>query len=114
MCTLKLPYKGNHGTNLIKSLKASTKESLVENHDVKIILTGIKLSSQLNIKDDTNKQHKHDLVYFSRFPSTTCTDSYIGKTAQRLSKRVVDHAGRDMKAHIVRHGKVFQNCKLKL
>ena len=68
--TLKLPYKGDHGTNLIKSLKASTKKSLPENHDVRIVLTGTKLSSQLNIKDDTDKQHKHDLVYFSRCPST--------------------------------------------
>ena len=103
MCTFKLPYKGNHGINLIKSLKASTKESLVANHDVRIILTGIKLSSQFNIKDDTNKQHKHDLVYFSRCPSMTCTDSYIGETAWRLNKHVVYHPGRDKKSHIVRH-----------
>ena len=26
--TLKLPYKGDHGTNLIKSIKISTKKSL--------------------------------------------------------------------------------------
>ena len=53
--TLKLPYKGDHGTNLIKSIKASTKKSLPENYDVRIILTGTKLSSQFNIKDDTNE-----------------------------------------------------------
>ena len=74
-----------------------------EKHDVRIILTGTKLSSQFNIKDDTNKQHKHDLVYFSRCPSTDCTDSYIGETARRLSERVMDHTGRDTKSHIVRH-----------
>ena len=34
---LKLPYKGDHSTNLI--------------------------SSQFNIKDDANKQHKHDLDF---------------------------------------------------
>ena len=68
--------------------------------DVRIILTGTNLSSQFNIKDDTNKQSKHD---FSRCPSTNCADSYIGKTARRLSERVVDHAGRDTKLHIVRH-----------
>ena len=75
-----------------------------EKHDVRIVLTCTKLSSQFNIKDDTNKQHKHDLVYFSRFPLTDCTDSYIGETARRLSERVMDHAGRDTKSHIVRHG----------
>ena len=75
-----------------------------EKHDVRTVLTCTKLSSQFNIKDDTNKQHKHDLVYFSRFPLTDCTDSYIGETARRLSERVMDHAGRDTKSHIVRHG----------
>ena len=43
--------------------------------------------------------NKHDLVYFSKFPSTDCTDSYIGETARRLSERVMDHAGRDKVAY---------------
>ena len=100
---LKLPYKGDHGINLIKSIKTSTKKSLSDKHDVRIILTGTKLSSHFNIKYERNKQHKHDLVYFSRCPSTDCTDSYIGETARHLSERVMDHAGRDTKSHIVRH-----------
>ena len=81
----------------------STKKSLPHKHDVRTILTGTKLSSHFNIKDDTNKQHKHDLVYFSRCPSTDCTDSYIGDTARRVSESVMDHAARDTKSHIVRH-----------
>ena len=68
-----------------------------------IILRGTKLRSQFNIKNDTNKQYKHDLVYFSRCPSTTYTDSYIGQTAKRLNERLVDHSGRGTKAHVVRH-----------
>ena len=83
-----------------------------EKHDVRIILTGTKLSSQFNIKDNTNKQHKYDLVYFSRCPSTNCTDSYIGDIARRLSEGVImvalwmDHYEsryRDTKSHIVRY-----------
>ena len=62
-----------------------------------IIVAGTKLSSDFDIKDDTNKRYKHDSVYFSRCPSTTCADSYIGETARRLSERVVDHAGRVVK-----------------
>ena len=103
VCTLKLPYRGDHGTNLIKSIRMSTKMSLPENHDVRIILKGTKLSSQFNIKDDTNKQLKHGSIYFSRCPSTNQADSYIEETARRLSERVLDHAGRDTKSHIVRH-----------
>ena len=101
--TLKLPYKGDHGINLIKSIKTSTKKSLPEKHDVRINLTGTKLSLQFNTKDDIKKQHKHDLVCFSRCPSADCTDSFIGEIARRLSERVMDHAGRDTKSHIVRH-----------
>ena len=103
MHTLKLQCKDSHSTNLIKSIKTPNKKSLPEKHDVRIILTGTKLNSQLNIKDDTNKQHKYHLVYFSRCPSTTCTDSYMGQKARRLSERAVDPAGRDNKSHIVRH-----------
>ena len=61
-----------------------------------IIVAGTKLSSDFDIKD-TNKRYKHDSVYFSRCPSTTCADSYIGETARRLSECVVDHAGRVVK-----------------
>ena len=32
--TLKLPYKGDNGINLIKSIKTSTKKSLPEKHNV--------------------------------------------------------------------------------
>ena len=42
--TLKLPHKGDHSIDLIKSIKTSTKKSLPEKHDVRIILTGTKLS----------------------------------------------------------------------
>ena len=83
--TLKLPYKGDHGINLIKSIQTSTKKSLREKYDVRIFLTGTKLSSHFNIKDDTNKHHKHDLVYFSRCPSTDCTERYTRETSRRLS-----------------------------
>ena len=55
-------------------MKKKTLHALPEKHDVRIISASTKLSSQFNIKDDTNKQHKYDLVYFSRCPFTTCTD----------------------------------------
>ena len=74
-----------------------------EKHDARIILTGTKLSPQLNFKDDTNKQHKYDLGYFSRCPSTDCSDSYIGDTAKIRSGHVMDYAGIDTKLHIVRN-----------
>ena len=98
---MKPPYKGDQGTNLTNSIQASTEKSLPENHDVRIVLTDIKLSSQFSIKDDTNKQHKHDLVYFSRCLPTNCTNSYTGETARGQCERVVDHASRDTKPYII-------------
>ena len=55
-----------------------------------------------NIKDDTTVNSEHDLVYFSRCLFTTCADIYVGEAVKRC-ERVVDHAGRDMRLHIVRH-----------
>lgn len=75
----------------------------LKNHDVRIVLTGAKLGSNFNINDDTNKQHKYDLDYFSSRLSMTLTDSYIGETARCISKIVAGHAGRDLKSHIVRN-----------
>ena len=39
MHTLKLPLKGDCGINVIKSLRVSTKKTLREKHNVKVILT---------------------------------------------------------------------------
>ena len=36
--TLKLAYKGNHGINVIKSIKTSAKNTFPEKHDVRIII----------------------------------------------------------------------------
>ena len=66
--------------------KSQLKSHSLKKHDVRIILTETKLRSQFNIKDDANKEHKHDLVYYSRFPSTNCTDSNIEETARRLGE----------------------------
>ena len=63
----------------------------------------MKLSSHFDIKDDTKKLHKHNLVYFSRCPFTVCTDSYIEEIDRGLSERVENHAGRDTKLHTARH-----------
>ena len=82
--TLILLYKDYHGFNLIKAIKT-------------------KLSPQFNSKDDANKQHKHDLDFLVGNPFTAYTDSYIGETTRRLNERVVDHAGKDTKSHIVRN-----------
>ena len=51
---MKLPYAGEKGCSIIKSLKKHLKKTLPANIEADIIYTGTKLSSQLNnIKDST-------------------------------------------------------------
>ena len=88
---------------MTKSTKTSNDKTLPEKLNDRIILTNIKLCSSFDIKDDTNRQHKYDLVYFNKCFSTFCSDSYIGKTARCLGECVVNHVHRGIKSRIVRH-----------
>ena len=62
--TKKLQYKGGHGIIFVKSIKTSTKKTSPDDHDVRSILTDNQLSWYFNIKDDTNKQTKNDLIHY--------------------------------------------------
>ena len=104
---LKLPYQDDRGINVKKSIKMFTKKTLPDNHDVRIILTGTKFCFHFNIKDNTSKQDKHDLVS-SRSVSplgiwSGTSDSWLGEIGRRSSESVVDQAGGNAKSHILRH-----------
>ena len=62
-----------------------------------------KLGSAFNIKDQTKLVHKHDLTYLVKCPENTCSETYLGETARRLSERVMEHAGKDNKSHMLKH-----------
>ena len=61
--TLKLPYKDNHSTNLIKLTKKSTKKSLPEKH-VRIILNSTKLNS-LSLTSKMIEINNINVIYFT-------------------------------------------------
>ena len=46
--------------------------------------------------------HQHDIVYHVKCPESQCLEDYTGETARRLSKRVVDHNGRDAQPYLVK------------
>ena len=46
--------------------------------------------------------HQHDIVYHVKCPESRCLEDYTGETACRLSKRVVDHNGRDAQPYLVK------------
>ena len=47
--------------------------------------------------------HKHDLVYHAKYAEESGNDDYAGKTARRISKRVLDHSARDKNSLILKH-----------
>ena len=65
---------------------------------------GKQLSSCFNIKDKTEFQHKHDLLYHAECPKENCNDDCVGEVERCILERVIDHSGRD---------KYILNTKLK-
>ena len=60
----------------------------------------MRLKDKFNIKAKTVKAHQHDITYYVECPEDNCNKNYVGKTGRRLSKRVIDHNGRDKDSHI--------------
>ena len=61
-----LPYLGDIGIGLTKSLKRNLDNHLPNNVKTQVTFTGQKLSTQFNVKDRTKFEHKHDVVYFGK------------------------------------------------
>ena len=36
-------------------------------------------------------------------PEKTCSENYLGETARKINERVLEHAGKDKKSHVLRH-----------
>ena len=101
---MKLPYAGEKGCSIIKSLKKHLKKTLPAIIERDIIYTETNLSSQLNnIKDPTPFEEQHDLIYHSVCNNDNCKDDYIGEIARRLIERVKDHNERDKSSDLVKH-----------
>jgi len=100
-----LPYKGIKGETIVKKVNTEISKCVKENTNVKVIYKSTKLSSFFNIKDKTSVHHSNDLVYRFRCPDENCDVSYIGETGRRFNERILDHAGKDTKSHVLKHAK---------
>ena len=98
-----LPYQGDRGNTLVKSLQRGLHNLLLNHINTQVIYTGKKLSTCLNIKDQTKFEQRHDIVYHGKCPEVDCTDNYIGEASRRVCERIIDHNGRDRKSHLFRH-----------
>ena len=100
---LLLPYQGEKGLHLTKSLKRNLKSLLSSTVKANIGFTGKKLSTCFQIKNQTKFEHKHDIVYLRTCPEDNCSENYIGESGCWISKRLIDHNGKDLKSHIFKH-----------
>ena len=100
---LLLPYQGEKGLHLTKSLKRNLKSLLPSTVKANIGFTGKKLSTCFQIKDQTKFEHNHDIIYLATCPEDNCLENYIGESGRQISERIIDLNGRDQKLHIFRH-----------
>ena len=94
-----LLYKGEKGEHLIKSMKRRISKLLRPEIKTQMAYTGKKLSTCFNVKDQSKFEHQHGVVYYADYPDEKCRKNYIGASGRRISKRIKDHNGRDLKSH---------------
>ena len=58
-----LPYKGEQGQKIIKSVNNYVKRLLPQNHTAQHVQKSRKLDSAFDIKDKTKLEHEHDLIF---------------------------------------------------
>ena len=100
-CLLMIPHKRRKGEQVINSVRKTIKRLLPRN--IKVSLTGNKLSSCFNIKDKTKFEHRHDVIYFGTCPEAMCNDNYIGEAKWGIFERVKGHNGSDFNLHLLKH-----------
>ena len=98
-----LPYQGDRGNTLAKSLQKGLDNFLPNHINTQVTYTGKKLSICFNIKDHTKSDHQHAIVDHGKCPEVDCMDNYIGEASRRVSERIFDHNGRDRKSHLFTH-----------
>ena len=101
--TLTLPYAGEKGCSIVRSLEKQLKRSLPNNVRPNIVFSGTKLSSNFNVKDPVPFTKKHDVIYRSVCATERCNEDYVGECARRLYEHVKDYNGRDHLSHLVKN-----------
>ena len=97
---LVLPYAGNKGEKISKSINKFSTRVLPCNVKTCTTYSGPTLSSKFQLNDQTKKDHQHDVVYCAKCPEEQCTEDYTGETDRYLIERVKDHSGKDSKSHL--------------
>ena len=70
---------------------------------IQIIYNTKKLGSKFKIKDQTKKEHQHNIVYHAKCPDPQCNSKYTGQTKCRLLKRLIQHNKQDKNSNLLIH-----------
>ena len=100
---LVLPYEGERGQRIIKSINKAVKKILYQNHVTQNVYKSKKLGSYFNMKDSAKLEHQHDLTHLTQGPGVICNETYLGETSRGLQGRVLEHAGKDKRPNMVKH-----------
>ena len=115
---LNLPYAGDKGEKIMQKIQKELVGKLNTNTkkiSIRTMYRSTKLSTRFNIKDKTNSQHLHNVVYHVSCPNKKCESTYCGETRRRLGKRIEEHREKDKKSHVrihtekTKHKKVSEN-----
>ena len=84
-------------------MKKQLKRNLPD--DIKTLINYIstKLSTKFSVKDKTDFQHKHDVVYSGKCRNEECKDGYVGEIKRRIVERIKDHNSKDNSSHLLKH-----------
>ena len=102
---LLLPYQGQNDDSELKIDLLKRLNPLVQNNfNTQIVIKGKKLNLCFKIKDTVSLQHKHNVGYHRECPANNCKDDYVGDTTGcRISERIMDHNGRNISPHFLKH-----------
>ena len=64
-----------------------------------------KLSTKFTVKDKTDFQHKHNVVFYGKCPNEGCKDDYVGETKRRTVEKIKDHSSKDNSSHLLKHAR---------
>ena len=65
---LTLPYKGKREEKTLRNITREVNKILSDKHKATLVYTGTKIDSNFNIKDITEKEHQHELVFSVKYP----------------------------------------------
>lgn len=99
---ISLPYKGDTGEKVLKSLKDTIRRCLPKHVIPRFTYKGTKLGSFFRVKDNVKWGHHTDLVY-SYVDEEGRDTEYVGQTNVRLETRVYEHCNTDRASAVYKH-----------